>query len=115
LAVAADVRAGPGEIERQLKLLQCIGSAHAAVGFQLHDRIVVFQRRDVGGNLIEIGDQLDGRVLVAAHERQRAIQRVERLLHHMRLLLRVFVGRDPAGREVGRRILRVIEDGARFT
>src|SRR6267142_1687818 len=54
------------------------------------------------------------KILHAAHERQRAIQRVERLLHHMRLLLRVFVGRDPAGREVGRRILGVIEDGARF-
>src|ERR1700687_2272097 len=32
-----------GELERQLKLLQRIGSAHAAVGFQLHDRIIVFQ------------------------------------------------------------------------
>ena len=87
---------------------------HAAVGFQLHDRVLIFQRRDLGRDFIEFGDQFDGSVLVGAHERERAIERIQRLLHHLRLVLHVFVERDPAGGEIRRHFLGEVEDAARF-
>src|SRR5512138_874849 len=90
--------AGLGHVERELKLLRNLRSVHTAVGFQLHDRVVILRRRDVGGDFIELGDQLDGGFLVGAHVGQRAVKRVQRLLHQLRLVLRVFVERDPAGR-----------------
>jgi hypothetical protein len=101
-------------VERELELLWNLRTLHAAVGFQLHDRVFIFQRRDLGRDFVELGDQLDGGVLVGAHEHQRAVQCVQRLLHHLRLVLRIFVERDPACGEVRRHFLGEVEDGARF-
>ena len=69
---------------------------------------------DLGGHLVEVGDQFHRRVAVGAHERHRAVKRVERLLDRLRLCLGEFVEHDPARGEVRRHLLRIIQDGARL-
>ena len=69
---------------------------------------------DLRRDLVEIGDQLDRRVAVGAHERDRAVERVERLLHQLRLLRGEFVEHDPAAGEVRRHFRGIVEQGARL-
>ena len=103
-----------GEIERQLHGVLDVRRGHVAVGLELQDRVLIFERRDLRRHLVEIGDQLDRGVAVGAHEGDGAIKRVQRLLHHLRLRFRELVEHDPARGEVRRHGGRVVEDGACF-
>src|SRR3984957_15511666 len=96
---------------RQLHGFGSPRSRHAAVSLEFQDRILVFGGGDVGGHLVEFADKFDRRFAVVAHEHQPAVERVQRLLHHLRLLLGEFIGHDPARGQARRNGGGVIEDG----
>ena len=103
-----------GEVERQLHGVGYVRSRHVAVGLELEDRVLVFERGDLTGHLIEVCDQLDRGVAIVAHEGDGTIERVERLLHQRRFFLREFVEHDPARGQVRRHFPGIIQDGSRF-
>src|SRR6202035_4579535 len=45
-----------GEIHRELHRVLDIGLGHVAVGFELHDGVVIFEAGDLGRDFVEISD-----------------------------------------------------------
>lgn len=58
---------------------------HRALGYELHNRLVVFLCGDLQLYLVDDSDYLDRLFAIFAQVVQAAEQRVQRFLHHLRL------------------------------